>query len=227
MKNKILDKDVREFLDLYPKFKFSQSSKNNFAFLEGEVDICDIRGQYLDSFVIRILIKNNVYPYAFPLVQEISKKIERNMEWHIDKDGFCCLDIEHKLIKMAQRGINLIHFYQEKIYPFFSNTVYKKRYNEYANGEYPHFFEGVKSFYLDELGLEDVNFVVKVLGEVVHNRIPGRNDICICNQNKYKKCKHYSSIEFLHSLPLSKVTSDLKEFRNEISNNENIMRKEI
>lgn len=212
MKNEKLNKDLNSFFNLYPKFERIRDKKNRYYFLRGEIDVCDIRGNYLNTFEIDIIIDINSYPYTVPIVKERSKIIFRDMDWHISKQGICCLDMDHNLLKIAQRGINLSKFFQNKIYPFFCNTVYKMEYKKYSNGEYPHDFEGIISFYENELDLNDQHLIVEILKAINIGKTPGRNQFCICKEDKYKKCKHFSSIEFLKSLPKFRILNDLKGF---------------
>ena len=117
--NERLKKDITAFLDIYNKFEYDERPKMKASLVKGEIDICDVKGNYWDSFDIEIYINKNEYPFCIPLVIEKSKKIERNLNWHINDEGVCCLDIEHQLEFLAIRGINIMSFFQEKIYPFF------------------------------------------------------------------------------------------------------------
>lgn len=210
IKNQKLEKDVKRFLEIYPNYSYYKTHGERYAKIIGDIDICDTTGNYLDSFIIEVWLDINSYPYSTPLVREYSKKIERHEDWHIDEDGCCCLDIEHELEHRAKRGIELVSFYQDSIYPFFANTLYKMTFGEYANGEYGHFFEGVVQFYDKKLLLSDYFLIIKIIKAVLNNTIPGRNDRpCICGlDNKFKKC-HLDCIEFLKSLPRERLLQDL------------------
>jgi len=222
MKNDSLEKDVKSFLSLYSKFERINIFKKKHLILRGDIDVCDIQGNYLKTFEVDIFVDRKSYPYTIPLVKETSELIERDEDWHVSDEGLCCLDIDHKLLKMSQRGIHLSEFYQDIIYPFFCNTVFKQLYNDYANGEYPHEFNGVRSFYKSELKLEDPKFIIEILRSINIGKTPGRNQLCICGKTKYKKCTdHFESIQFLKSLPKKRVSKDLKSFEEEFLENGN------
>lgn len=213
MTNNLLERNINSFLNTYPKFKYYERKKKKCSILKGVIDICDVDGNYWDSFNIEIFIEKQKYPYCVPIVKETSKIIERVDEWHISKDGFCCLDIDHELEYLSKSGINIISFYQEKIYPFFTNSLYKMKEGNYANEEYKHHFDGVIQFYDERLKLKDVSVIIKILTSVMDNDIPGRNQFCVCGkQVKIKKC-HLVAINFLKSLSKDRILKDINIFK--------------
>lgn len=211
--NRQLEKDIESFLEIYPGYSFDKRPGKKYSKIKGEIDICDTAGSYLDSFDIEIWLDNDRYPYTVPIVRECSTKIERHEDWHIDDDGCCCLDIEHELEFKAKKGIELVSFYQDSIYPFFANTIYKMNFGRYANGEYNHFFRGVVQFYSKKLLLTDNLLIVKILKAVLSNNIPGRNARpCICGQDKkFKRC-HLKCFDFLQCLTRARLLKDLAGF---------------
>ena len=208
MINSLLKKDITQFLNIYPKFSYDERTKMKYSILTGEIDICDVNGNYWDTFKIAIHLEKSKYPHTIPLVKETSRKIIRNDDWHISDDGFCCLDIDHELEYLSKRGINITSFYQKYIYPFFANTLYKKQNGEYANNEYNHDFEGVIQFYKEKLKLNDVFLIIKILNVILINKIPERNQLCVCGNNiKIKKC-HLNTIDYLKSLSKERIKKD-------------------
>ena len=218
MINDLLNKDINSFVSIYPNFCTSELSKN-FIEIIGEIDICDINGSYWDSFNIGIIINKSKYPYTCPIVREKSKKIERDEDWHISKDGICCIDMDHQLEFNSKKGINLISFYQNEIYPFFTNVIYKKEVGEYANGEYKHNFEGVLDFYENKLKLKNIDIIIEILRTIISNSIPGRNQNCLCGSLVKIKYCHLDSINFLKSLSKETILRDLKNFQDYVEKN--------
>jgi hypothetical protein len=215
MINKLLENDIKEFLNLYGKFAYEERSGKQYSILKGEVDICDVKGNYWNSFNIEIYIDKQKYPFCIPNVIENSKAIERESDWHISEEGVCCLDIDHKLEYLSKRGINIISFFQEKIYPFFANALYKKNNNgTYANGEYSHNFDGIVQFYKEKLILTDISKIIQILESIINNKIPTRNKLCLCGKNiKIKNC-HLKAMIFLKSLSKDRILKDLDGFKN-------------
>ncbi|WP_293875648.1 SEC-C domain-containing protein [Flavobacterium sp.] len=207
-----IEKDIEKFIEKYPKFSIIENDNLNYIKLQGILDIVDLNGIYWDSYEVSILLLKKGYPNIIPLVHEVSEKIKREDDWHISEKGECCLDITHKLILLQNKGIDLIPFYQNKIYPFFTNHTYKLNTGNYANGDYPHQFEGIKDFYKNDLGLTDANFIIQLLTYITTNKLPKRNDICICNQKKYKHC-HLPIVEKIIAFGRERLLEDLKNFK--------------
>lgn len=214
MENNSLKKDIKNFLITYPKFTFEERVKKQYSVLFGEIDICDINGNYWNSYDIEIYIDSRKYPYCIPIITETSNKIIRNIDWHIDKEGVCCIEIEHELEYLAKRGIEIKNFYQHKVYPYFVNTTYKKQNGDYAGDEYQHNFDGVIQFYKERLNLLSIPTIIKILNAIISKGVPGRNDPCICGMKKKIKDCHLPSIEFLKSLSKNRLVNDLKKFKN-------------
>jgi len=213
MKNEALSRDIKLFLDTYPNFSYKERKKKQYSIISGSLDVCDTKGNYWNSFKIEMYINRIEYPYTIPIVKEVDEKIRRDDNWHINKEGICCLDIEHDLEFQAKRGIEITSFYREKVYPFFANTTYKTRTGEYANGEYDHNFGGVIQFYQESMGLQKADLIVKILTGVLTNNIPGRNRPCLCGSGvKIKNC-HLSEINFLKSVSKERLKKDLEEFQ--------------
>jgi len=208
--NRKLSKDIEAFLDTYPIFFLVKETQDALT-LDGKIDIIDIDGNYWDSYDIRIKVPVAKYPNIIPEVYEISKKIKRENDWHIAADGACCLDITHQLILLKNKGIDLISFYQSKIYPFFANHQYKLRTGNYANGDYPHEFDGVKYYYAKEFNLIDSELIIKILKQITTNKLPKKEAMCICGQFKFKHC-HLSTVTKLIQFGQHKLKMDLALF---------------
>lgn len=190
--NRKLSKDIVTFLELYPIFSLLEETEVALT-LEGKIDIIDIDGNYWDSYEVRIKLPISKYPNIIPEVYETSNKIKRENDWHIAVDGACCLDITHQLILLKNKGIDLISFYQNKIYPFFANHQFKLKTGNYANGDYPHEFDGIKYYYEKELHLTDTDFIIKILKLIISKKLPKKEAVCICGQSKFKHC-HLSTV---------------------------------
>lgn len=210
--NPKLKNDIEQFVQLYPMFSVIKSDDKKVE-LKGVIDIIDTDGNYWDNYDIKIVVPIYKYPNIIPQVYENSKKIIRENDWHISVDGECCLDITHNLILLQNKGVDLISFYKEKAYPFFANHQYKLRTGSYANGDYPHLFDGIKYFYENEIGLFDDEVIIKILSSILKNRLPQKLAICLCGKNKYKHC-HLPTVTKLIRFGKQRLSEDLVLFQN-------------
>lgn len=209
--NKLLYKDVEVVNKIFPKLRFAEKGKSDYWLLHGELDICDIKGVYWDTFLIEINIPIT-YPYCIPEVREISQIIPRTSNRHISLDGICCLDITHRLLYMAKKGIQLTDFIRNKVYSYFANQLYYDANKFYAGEEFAHNFNGVVQFYKESLNLSDSKIIISILQHILTNQLPGRNEYCSCgSKTKFKKC-HSESVEFLKFLGKERIIDDLNGF---------------
>jgi len=209
--NRNFEKDFKEAIQFFPKLNYQKNDKEKMWVVSGDLDICDQIGDYWETFSVAIYL-SYAYPYCTPHVREISKIVKRDDDWHINDEGFCCLDIEHRMILMAKRGIKLSSFIKDKVYPYFANQIFKKNDGEYAAGEYRHGFDGVVQFYKEDLKIENIKNAILILQRLISNKLPGRNDCCICGERKKYKFCHMREIELLRSLPPEILKKDLEEF---------------
>lgn len=204
--------DFEEVLTFFPKLSFRK--KKDFGWIiSGELDICDQEGNYWGTFQVVIEIPFS-YPFCVPNVRETSNIIHRDVEWHIDGTGLCCLDVNHNLCIQSKRGINLTHFIRNVVYPYFANQLYRKTHGEYAVGSYLHGFDGIKQYY-SELGISDAGLAIDIIEGMLNNKLPGRNDSCFCGKTKFKNC-HLLSVNKLKSVSKKQLEEDLMDFKKEI-----------
>ena len=219
-RGKIFENDFQEVQELFPKLKAKWNPENLSWYINGTLDICDTKGEYWCSFDLAIFVPKS-YPYCLPIVKEVSKHIKRGDEWHINHDGICCLDIDHKMLFLAIRGINILDFIRDYVYPYFANQYYKVKTEEYAGGEYQHHFEGIQQFYSEDLNIHDPVTATLILDAILNGTIPGRNEKCICQKTKFKKC-HLNAVEYLGRIPHERLNLDLEEFRKIINANQSV-----
>ncbi|MFD2529158.1 hypothetical protein [Polaribacter marinaquae] len=216
--NYCLKKDTEDFLEKYFNFSINTEMEiQNCLVLDGVIDIIDKEGVFWQNYNIRILLSKLNYPNVIPEVFELSSKIDRDIKFHIDTNGKCCLDIYHRLALVQRRGINIIDFYKRFVYPFFANHQFKIKTDSYANGEYDHDIAGVIQYYKEEFELTDFTIIIKYLECSLGILKAERNRECpICGKPKYKKCCAMK-VEKLKSYGNKLLKLDLKIFKENLS----------
>lgn len=189
MSKKALNHDTESFLRKYFSFEKVDSPKSGYIALGGKISVVDNKDKLWGHFEVLIMINESEYPYTIPVVIEKTNIIKRDWDFHISKDGVCCLDIPHKLLKIKKRGINFEEFYREVIYPFFANYHFKDSTGEYANGEYKHHFAGIVQYYREEYGLDNIEDIIALLEAATYGIKYQPNQECpLCRGRKYKHC---------------------------------------
>lgn len=206
----LFEKHFAEVDRRFPKLSYRYNRKYNCWRVDGELDICDTKGEYWGTFQIAIVVPQT-YPYCIPIVQEVSGIIPRDIDWHISPDGICCIDITHRLIVMSVKGISIADFIAEKVYPFFANQLYRIEVKNYAGKEYEHAFSGVKQFYREELLLSE-GAAINVLNALIEPQRLERNAPCLCGSGiKMKNC-HLYALELLKTVGVKQLHQDLAAF---------------
>lgn len=209
----------RDFVSVevnFPKLSYSWSSKLMGWLITGSLDICDSEGDYWNTFKVTILIPKN-YPHCVPIIMENSEIIPRDIDWHISKEGICCIDHEYALIIMSRKGININTFIKDKIYPYFANQLFRLTKGKYAGKEYLHHFDGTLQFYIEDLDLKSPKMVAVFLERILKKYMVGRNNLCPCGIGKKIKECHLESIETIKLIGKGKIEKDLQGIRSAMS----------
>lgn len=207
--NNVLKRDLKEIEEFFPKLAYFETDK--FQLVKGDIDICDTEGNYWETFKIAVVIPEN-YPFGVPQLFELSNIIDRSDKRHISKEGLCCVDMDHELIVKSRKGIKLVNYIKDEVYPFLSNQLYYQIEKKYASGDYKHYFEGVIQYYDQRLGLKKPELIIEFIEMILNNNLPGRNDPCPCGNGKFKFC-HEQRIDFLKSVGKDRLKKDLSGFR--------------
>lgn len=209
-KNSLFERDFVVAKDYFPLLNYSWSKDHKMWIISGKLDICDVKGDYWNTFDIAIIVSES-YPYCVPQVIEKSKLIPRDDDWHISKDGICCLDMDNALIAMSRLGINIKDFITNKIYPYFANQLYKLEEKQYAGEEYKHYTAGLIQYYLEELKVPTENNIVVFLSMILSKADLTRNKLCPCSSGKKIKNCHGKAIEVIKSFGRDKIVNDYKK----------------
>lgn len=211
------ERDFVAVKEHFPLLSYNWNKKNKAWIISGELDICDVKGDYWNTFNIAMLVPET-YPNCVPLILERSEITPRDIDWHISKEGLCCVDAENNLIVMSRIGIKLKDFIANKVYPFFANQLYKLQEHKYAGDEYEHYTDGVIQYYLEDLKIPTANNIIFFLEMILNKTDLTRNRLCPCNSGKKIKNCHEKAIETIKSIGRVKITNDLKKIRKKLNN---------
>lgn len=206
------ERDFIKVKESFPLLNYSWNNKSKSWLIKGDLDICDVKGVYWNTFNIAIVVPEG-YPFCVPIVIEISQILPRDKDWHISDEGICCIDIEHNLIVMSKKGIQMKDFIEKKLYPYFANQLYKLEKHKYAGEEYRHETEGIIQYYNENLKIQSLDSIIDFIEIIIKNNDLTRNRLCPCNSGKkIKKC-HETSIELIKTLGKVKILDDLKKLK--------------
>ncbi|MBL7787347.1 MAG: SEC-C domain-containing protein [Chitinophagales bacterium] len=186
MKNSIFEHQLDEVIQNYPKL--SKFPLGNIFILRGIVDIIGSDGKFWDSYEIEIHPHKD-FPNKFPILFEVSKKIPRNPDWHINIDGSCCVAVLPEELIMCKQSLTVLSYIDKYVIPFFANQTYRKLTGNFANGEYSHGIAGILEFYEIIFQTKDIELMNMLSKWILNNPKPNRTNMCFCgSKKKFRHC---------------------------------------
>ncbi len=193
----------------YPKLT-ELTDAGKFYRVNGSIDVVDDEGGCWDTYDVAILIPLN-YPDSLPLLIETSHKIKRDSNWHINKEGECCLSTNAKMYYDLKGKITLLNWLDKFAHPYLANHVYKIKTGSYANEEFSHGDAGVFEGWKKIFQTEDRNQILLYLKQMIGVKRLALNRLCFCGSGKkYKRCYLSNPEVHLLNIPAAQIVNDIK-----------------
>lgn len=175
-------------------------SENGEKLLRGNLDIVDENGRKWESYLMEIKYKEG-FPYRYPKVYELSNKIPKIANWHIYKDGSCCIDVPPSEIIKCKNGITVIGFIESELFPYLFNQTHRRVEGYYVNKGYSHGLIGIYEFYSGKLATGNkVRKTLELIYYIANNSRLNRSNKCFCGSGKlFRKC-HMQAFDELKKL---------------------------
>ena len=181
--------------------------------ISGSLSIVDINGWNWGIYQIEIWIPVT-YPTDLPLLVETGNAIERDINWHISKDGICCVGTLARQYRDMTDGISLIKWLKLFAIPYLANHCYKKEKNNYADGELAHGVEGIFQDNVSCFKLEDPKEIVLRINNILGFKQQSLNKPCFCDSGKkYKRCFLLNPHFHRLGIPIKVLKDDLKKLQ--------------
>lgn len=210
MANFSFAKQALELQERYPDFGHYIERKDSvdiFGVLK-LIDPC--KGFVWESYEVRVELREG-FPTALPKTYVLSKKIPWTNDRHIGANGGCCIAPEAEEYCVLGRDYSLVSYIEKLVIPFFASQKLFDLEGDWPNGDFPHFTDGLISYYKSKLCLDSLDKVIFALSIAVGQKQLGRNDACLCGSGrKFKKC-HLSTIEGLWLVPRFVIKENLEE----------------
>ncbi len=180
-----LQKDIMEGLKKYPSLKLVSDRKVAGIFTTSQKET----GIEIEDYEIVIEFPLN-YPYALPIVNEVSNKIPKTTARHVfSNKGNLCFGNYIDIAKVCLKGISFSWFLENILNSHLCREYVKEITGEYLNGERSHSSEGHWESYYDLLGTKVKEDILKEIKFALQSPSLARNDQCRCGiGKKYKNC---------------------------------------
>lgn len=186
---------------------------DNLWVIDGKLDVIDINGYCWDTYQVKIILPNN-YPLNMPILIETSNKIIRDADWHINKQGVCCVGTLAKQYRELSDGITLISWLDRFVIPYFANHIRRLELGSYANGEFAHGVAGILEYYKELFQTQDVNSTLVRLRQVSGINSYSKNALCFCGSGKkYKRCFEKTKKGHMFHIPYDIILADIDSLK--------------
>jgi hypothetical protein len=187
-----------QVVERYSNFDIVEKSEEKY--LQGELQIVDRNGVFWESYPLKIKHHPD-FPYCFPRVFEISNKIPKIADWHINEDHSFCIDVVPSELIKCKDGISLIAFIENELTPYLFNQTHRREEGHYVGGEYSHGLLGIYEFYADRLKTEgNVRKTLSLMTFIATQPRPNRSNQCFCGSGElFRHChrKPYDELKLL------------------------------
>jgi hypothetical protein len=181
--------------------------------ISGNLSIIDSNAWNWGTYQIEIWIPAT-YPTDLPLLVETGNAIERHIDWHISKDGICCVGTLARQYRDMADGISLIKWLELFAIPYLANHCYKKELKEYSDGELAHGVEGIFQDYVSCFNLKEPKEIISRINYILGFKQQSLNQLCFCGSSKkYKRCFLVNPQFHQLGIPIKVLQNDLKKLK--------------
>jgi len=199
---------IDQVVERYSNFNIVEDSEEKY--LQGELQVVDRSGVFWESYQLEIKHHPD-FPYRFPKVFEISDKIPKIADWHINKDHSFCIDVDASEIIKCKDGLSLIEFIEKELTPYLFNQTHRKVQGHYVGGEYSHGLKGIYEFYSDSLKTGDnVRKTLSLMMFIATHSRPNRSNKCFCESGELFRHCHRKAYDELKVLGQKHLENDLQ-----------------
>ena len=210
----LINEEYKTVVGKYHKLNPPQQ-RGGLWYICGCIDVIDDEGKNWGTYLVEIRFPKD-YPKNPPDLIETGSKIIRHEDWHVNKDGTCCLAPRARIFIQLKNQITLLGWLDLFAQPFLANHVFLERSGEYAAGEFAHFSKGIIKSYAEIFGLNSNAETIQLLRYVIGDRTISRNDPCFCGSGKkYKHCYLKNVSSHTYNVPMHVLQMDFDEIKRE------------
>ena len=204
-----------EVEDAFPELRFIKPGR--IPYISGYFPLFDGDRVY-DRYKIEIELPAES-PHGLPVVKEISERIPRIVDRHMEPDGKACVFLPDAFWFDYPDGTTLLDFLNGPLQSFFAcqSLIDLGVSNPWMSGEWKHGSDGILDFYESLLGTRDPRIICGYLDMLKQDIVQG-HWLCPCgSKEKLRKC-HRGLIDDLRlRIPKSVAAKSVERLLNYLS----------
>lgn len=194
----MIPRHIVSFISNYPMFRMSPSSGERFILngsYEGWLNY-EQHGEIYVDYELEIHVEQD-FPSSLPTVMELSNKIGKRLDNHVNSDGTICLGSPIRLKMVLKRKESLTHFFEACMLPYFyAVTIKIDTGNPFIFGELAHGRLGLLQDFQEMFELDDVKKVYAMLKLLSMNRKDGNKQLCPCGcEKRVSICQYFKKVQ--------------------------------
>lgn len=189
----LFDKERAEVEAAYPNLHFHVVNDN--VLVRGTFPIAFER-KGLDGYLIEIELSRD-YPKSIPIVRETGGRIPRTADRHMNPaDGTACILLPDERWNVWPHGSTLLQFLDVPVRNFFLGQSLVELGDPWPFGQWGHGANGIREYYAQLLGADDIRVVTGYLDCLSKKKIKGHWP-CPCRSGKRLRDCHSTLVQDL------------------------------
>lgn len=208
VKEKLIFRQFDELMNTFPDLKLCQDILGRWVIrgtLSFSATFKDVT--IVDSFLILIILPDD-YPDSPPNVQETGGRIPS--DFHQYGDRTLCLGAPVEVVRRFKADPRLVAFVETLVVEYLYGYAYYEKYGHLPFGELSHGCQGIREYYLDAFGTDNVRIVMALLKVLADGAYRGHH-ACPCGSGKIlRKCHGPVMLSLLKYQPTDQFLWDVK-----------------
>lgn len=179
--------------------------------ISGVLPINDADG-IVDGFSILITLLPD-YPESLPIVREVGGRIPHHIDRHVLQSGEACVLLPEDRWRSWPKGSSLLSFISGPLRNYFIGQALVERGEPWPFGEWRHGLNGMRDYYREVFGTDDLPAVRRYLECLASKKTKGHWD-CPCNSGRRLRDCHTDLIRDLREkMPRSEAIKALSHLQ--------------
>jgi SEC-C motif len=160
------------------------------------------------------------YPDALPLVFEVGGRVPRDADHHVNREtGEACLFVPDERWKVAPPGMTFLDLLNGPVRNFLLGQSLFRLTGEWPFGQRSHAAAGIREYYSELLGTDDVNVIVRYVECLSRATLKGHWP-CPCGSGKRLRDCHRAQVDELRTkIPSAVALRSFESLRRAVSTN--------
>lgn len=163
MDGEALTSELRRVLPMFWVVRASDTE----TVLRGPLTVADVNGADIETFTVEVAVPHT-YPLKVPVVTEVSGRIPRSLDRHINEtNASCCIELPLDFHRRRPQ-LSISEYLLGPVRSYFLAQLHFEQFGTWPAGERGHGFDGVREAMLELFGIDDVDLLSDLITSARH-----------------------------------------------------------